>query len=45
MDSFSEELFRIQGSPASVVLFLVQKTDCRKGLTHLPLKKKQHEDL
>jgi hypothetical protein len=44
MDSFSEELFRFQGSPASVIVVFVQKLSAER-LTHLPLKQNQHEDL
>jgi hypothetical protein len=40
MDSFSEELFRFQGSPASVIQFLVQKAECRTRLVHFTTKKK-----
>jgi hypothetical protein len=45
MDSLSEELFRFQGSPASVIVVIVQKAECRTRLTHSPLKQNQHEDL
>jgi hypothetical protein len=44
MDSLSEELFCIQGSPASVIPFL-----CKKLIAETPFpittKKNEHEDL